>query len=191
MKKWKLLIPLLIVIVMIFFISGYRLTALSAAKSNSFLSRDAELMEKYDTGSSVIFLFKNDKEEIYQTVHSEKSGVLFRSSASTYIPYNSDKIQTVGGISVTTKNDETTLLSVISYDEEVAYIEAGVEPYIERKEISKGERVSFLFPFSEQIDFLYPTAFNKDGKKLYHYGYPKDTNVFNGEDFKWHKFDDQ
>ncbi len=191
MKKWKLLIPLLIVIVMIFFISGYRLTALSAAKSNSFLSKDAELMEKYDTGSSVIFLFKNDKEEIYQTVHSEKSGVLFRSSASTYIPYNSDKIQTVGGISVTTKNDATTLLSVISYDEEIAYIETGVEPNIERKAISEGERISFLFPFSEQIDFLYPTAFNKDGKRLYHYGYPKDTNVFNGEDFKWHKIEGQ
>ncbi|MGV2942004.1 hypothetical protein AB5I83_20550 [Mesobacillus sp. LC4] len=191
MKKWIFFISLLIVIVLIFIISGYRFTALSSAKSNSFLSKDAELMEKYDTGTSVIFLFKSDKEEMYQTVHSEKSDVFFRSSVSTNIPYISDEIQTVGAISVTTENDAATLLSVISYDEEVAYIEAGVEPNVERKAISKGERISFLFPFSEQIDFLYPTAFNKDGKKLYYYGYPKDTNVFKSEDFKWHKIEGQ
>lgn len=187
MKKRIFVIPLLIVIILIFLISGYSFTALSAAKSNVSLSKDAELMEQYDTGSTAIFLFKSDKEEIYQTVLSEKTGVFFRSNASTYLPYSSDEIQTVGGISVINDNDAATLLSVVSYDEEVAYIEAGIEPNVERKEINKGERVSFLFPFGEQINFLYPTAFNKDGKKLYYYGFPKDTNVFNGEDFKWHK----
>lgn len=191
MKKWIVVIPLLIVFTLILFISGYRFTALSAAKNNAFLSKDAELMEQYDTGSSVIFLFKSDEEEIYHTLLSEKSGVFFRSSVSTNIPYSSDKIQTVGSISVTTENHESTLLSVISYDEEVAYIEAGVEPNVERKEINKGERISFLFPFSEQIHFLYPTAFNKDGKKLYYYGHPKDTNVLKSEDLKWHKIDGQ
>ncbi|WP_449539743.1 hypothetical protein [Ferdinandcohnia sp. Marseille-Q9671] len=191
MRKWKLGIPLLIVVIFIFFISGYRFTAFSAAKSNDFLSKDAELMEQYKIGASVIFLFKDDEEEIYQTVLSEKSGLLYRSSASTTIPYISDTIQTVGGISFTTKNDAATLLSVISYDEEVAYIEAGVEPSLERKEIKKGERISFLFPFSEQIDFLYPTAFNKAGKKLYYFGYPKDTNEFKSEDLKWHEINGQ
>jgi hypothetical protein len=193
MKKRNFVIPiqLLVVFTLIFFISGYRFTALSAAKSNDFLSKDAKLIEQYDTDSSVIFLFKSDEAEMYQTVLSEKSGVLFRSSASTNTPYSSDKIQTVGGISITTGNDAATLLSVISYDEEVAYIEAGIEPIVERKEIQNGERISFLYPFSEQIDFLYPTAFNKDGKKLYYYGYPKDTNVSNSEDLKWHKIEGQ
>ncbi|MDN4608131.1 hypothetical protein [Sporosarcina highlanderae] len=191
MKKWMGLIPLLIVITLIFIIVGYRFTALSAAKSHTFLSKDAELMEQYDMGSTVLFLFKSDEEKRYRTVLSEKSGLFYRSSSSTYIPYSSDKIQTVGGMSVNTKNDEATLLSVISYDEEVAYIEAGVEPNVERKDIKKGERISFLFPFSEQIDFLYPAAFNKSGKKLYYYGYPKDTNVWKSEDFKWHKIDEQ
>lgn len=191
MRKWKFVLSLLIVAIFIFLISGYRLTALSAAKSNDFLLKDAELMEQYHTGSSVIFLFKSDKKEIYQTVLSEKSGLFYRSSASTNIPYSSDTIQTVGGISFTTKNDAATMLSVISYDEEVAYIDAGIEPNIERMEIKKGERISFLFPFSEQIDFLYPTALNKDGKKLYYFGYPKDTNVFKSEELKWHKIKGQ
>lgn len=191
MRKWIFVIPLLMVIISIFLISGYRFTALSAAQNHAFLSKDAELMEQYNTGSSTIFLFKSDEEETYHTVLSEKAGMFFRSSASTYIPYSSDKIQTVGGISFITDNDATTLLSVISHDEEVSYIEAGVEPNVKREKINKGERISFLFQFSEQIDSLYPVAFNKDGKKLYYYGYPKDTNVFNGEDFKWHKIDGQ
>lgn len=190
-RKWKSFIPLVIVIIFIFFISGYRFTVLSAAKSNVFLPKDAELMEEYDTGSSVISLFRSDEEKIYQTILSEKSGLFYRSSASTNIPYSSDIIQTVGGISFTTKYDAATLLSIISFDEDVAYIGAGVEPNLVRKEINKGERISFLFPFSEQIDFLYPTAFNRDGKKLYYYGYPKGTNVFKSEDFKWHKINGQ
>ena len=190
MKRWISIMPWLVVIVLLLLISGgYRFTALSAAKSNTFISNDAELMGQYDIGSSVLFLFKSDEEERYQTVLSEKSAVFYRSSSSAYIPYSSDKIHTVGGMSVTTRNDEATLLSVISYDEEVAYIEAGVEPNVERKEIKKGERISFLFPFSEQIDFLYPAAFNNDGKKLYYYGYPKDTNIIRSDDLKWHKID--
>ncbi|WOV88769.1 hypothetical protein QWT69_06585 [Sporosarcina oncorhynchi] len=190
-RKWNLIIPLILVIIFIFFINGYRFTALSAAKSNSFLSKDASLVERNDANSSVIFLFKSDRDEIYQTVLSEKSGPFYNSSVSTDIPYSSDAIQTVGGISVTTKKGAATLLSVISYDEEVAYIEAGVEPNVEKKEISKGERITFLFPFMKQIDFLYPTAFNKNGEKLYYYGYPKDTNVIKIEDLKWHKINGQ
>ncbi len=189
MKRWIFVIQMSMVLICILFINGYRFTALGAAKSNTFLTKDAELIEQYDTGSSVIFLFKNDEEEIYQTVLSEKSGVFFRGSVSTNIPYSSDEIQTNGAISFTTDSDSATLLSVISYDEEVAYIEAGVEPNVERKEINTGERVYFLFPFSEQIDFLYPSAFNKDGNKLYYYGYPKETNQWKSEEFKWHKID--
>ena len=160
-----------------FMVTGYRFTALSAAKSNSFITKDYKVIEKYNTGSPEIFLFKSDIKKAYRTVLSEKSGLLYRSSFSTYIPYSADKLQTIGGMSFTSENDEITFLSVISNDDEVAYIEVGIGPNIEKKEINKGERVSFLFPFSEQIDFLNPTAFDKDGKKLYYYGFPKDTNV--------------
>nr|WP_106779267.1 hypothetical protein [Lysinibacillus timonensis] len=191
MKKWILVVPLLIVITFIIFISGYRFSALSAAKSNAFLSEDAELMEQYNIGSSVIFLFNSDLDQVYQTVLSEKSGLFFRSSLSTYIPYSSDKIQTVGGISFTTDHNEGALLSVISFDEDVAYIEAGIEPNIERKEIKKGERISFLYSSSQPLYSLYPVALNKEGKILYYYGYPKDSNIISSEDLKWYRFDGQ
>lgn len=190
MKKWIFVISLLIVIAFIFYISGYRFTALSAAKSHSFLSKDAELVEQFDTGTSILFLFKSDDEKLFRTVLSEKTSVFFRSSASTFIPYNSDEIQTVGGMSFITNNDAATLLSVVSYDDEVAYIEAGVESNVERKEINKGESISFLFPFSKQLDFLYPIALNKDGETLYYYGYPKDTNISYSGVLKWYKVEE-
>lgn len=181
--------PLSIVIIFILSLSGYRFTALSAAKSNVFLPEDAELMEQYDSGSSVIFLFKSDKEKMYHTVLAEKS-FFYYSGLSTYTPYSSDEIQTVGGISYTTKNDTASLLSVISYDEDVTYIEAGVEPYVERKEIRKGELITFLFSFSNQIDQLNAVATNKEGEELYYFGYPKNATYINlNEDLRWYKID--
>jgi hypothetical protein len=121
MKKWLFIIPLLVVMILIFILSGYRFTALSSVKDARFLPTDAELLEQHDTGSSVILIFKSDKEEKYRTVLAEKKGMFYRSRHSTFTPYRSDNIQTFGGISYTTKNDEASVFSVISYDEEVAY----------------------------------------------------------------------
>ncbi|WP_223492091.1 hypothetical protein [Sutcliffiella horikoshii] len=191
MKILKVIIPLLLIILLLAFLSGYRFTALSAAKSHAFLTKDAELMDQYEIGSTDVFLFKSDVEQEYRTVLTQKSGVFFSSRASMYIPYSTDEIQTVGGASFNYEKDAGSFISVVSNDEEVAYIEVGVEPNIERKEIKKGERISFLFPFSEQIDFLNPTAYDKDGNELYYHGYPRDTNVFKHEEFKWHKTGEQ
>jgi hypothetical protein len=185
-KKSLFILPLLFVIVFIFILSGYRITALSAAKSHAFLPVDAELLEQHDTGSSVIFIFKSDKEEKYRTVLAEKKGMFYRSRSSTFTPYRSDSIQTFGGFSFITKNDEASVFSVISYDEEVAYIEAGVEPNRVRKEIRTGEPVTFIFTFSKQLYQLNPVATNKAGEELYYYGY---LNLY--EDIKWHKIDGQ
>ena len=148
-------------------------------------------MEEYDVGKSTIYLFKSNNEEIFQTVLTEKYGLLHRSRVSTSVPINADEIQTVSGFSFTGEDDAATLLSVISNDNEVVYIEAGIDPYIERKAIKKGERISFLFSFSEQVELLNATAFNKEGKALYYYGFPKNVSLVHiPEDLKWHKIGD-
>jgi hypothetical protein len=144
-------------------------------------------VEKYDAGTYVIYLFKSNDKKLYRTVLAEKSGLLYRSSSSTYIPYSNDSLQTVGGMSYRTDKKAFTLLSVISFDDDVAYLEAGAEQDLQRVEIIKGEHISFLFLFSKQIDLLNASAFNKNGKKLYYYGYPKGTTSFNSNDLKWHK----
>jgi hypothetical protein len=187
MKFWRITIPLLISIFLMFMVTGFKFTALSAAKSNPHITKDFEVVGKYVTGTCVIYLFKSNDKKMYRTVLSEKSGLLYRSSSSTYIPYSKESLQTVGGMSYRTDEKAFTLLSVISFDDDVAYIEVGAEQDIQREEINKGEIISFLFPFSKQIDMLNASAFNKNGKKLYYYGYPKGANSFNSNDLKWHK----
>jgi hypothetical protein len=187
MKFWRFVLPLLIIILLMYMVTGFKFTALSAAKSNPHITKDYEVVEKYDAGKSVIYLFKSNDKKQYRTVLSEKSGFLYRSSSTTYIPYSKDSLQTVGGMSYRTDENAFTLLSVISFDDDVAYIEAGSEQDLHREDIDKGELISFLFPFSKQIDLLNASAFNKNGKKLYYYGYPKGTNSFNSNDLKWHK----
>lgn len=138
MRKGIKVLPIVIIITVLFIFSGYRFTALSAAKENPFLSKDAELVEAYDAGNSTKFLFKNDSEEIFQTVLTEKYGLLHRSTVSTNVPFSADEIQTVSSFSFTGNNDTATLLTVISNTEEVAYIEAGVDADLERKSVKKG-----------------------------------------------------
>lgn len=189
MTKWKWIAGV-ITVILFMFISGFRFTALNAATSNTFISNDYTLLEEYDAGSATIFLFKSDKEQLYRTVVSKKYGLLYRSNVSTFIPYRTDSLQTIGGISYKNNKKEFTILVIESSVEEVTYIEAGLDYNLERKQISKGERIYFLFPFSKQINFLYPIAFNKEGEKLYYYGYPENSNFINiNEDLRWHKID--
>lgn len=189
MKKLVLVLAFAGVAVFIFLLSHYRFTPESAALSNPALTDDFEYVDQIGIGEAKVLLFKSDVKEEYRMVLAEKSGLLYRSNFSTYTPYTSDPLQLVGGMSITTENHALTYLSVISNDEHVAYIEAGVEPHVERREVSKGERISFSFPFSEHVNKLNATAFDESGKKLYFLGYPEGTNMFRQEDFRWHRYE--
>ncbi|GAA0433594.1 hypothetical protein GCM10008983_07760 [Lentibacillus halophilus] len=195
MAKWNKMVPVSIFIiaalVFFFFISGYRFTALNAAKANSEVTKDYQLVDQYKMDSSAVFLFKSDSDEMYRTVLSDTSGLLHRSNSSTYIPYRNESLVTVGGMSVSDDDqDPFTFLSVKSNDAHIDYIIAGSGTNRVRKEIKKGERIFFLFPFSKQIDKLNARAFSDKGKKIYYYGYPKNTSAFIDDDLKWHKVND-
>jgi hypothetical protein len=188
LKKWMSSLSLIVIVLaIIIIILGYRFTAIGAAISNSSITSDYELVEKQAAGTSVIYLFKSDKENMYRAVLSEKENLLFISRASTYIPFTTDPVRTVGGMSYADDDESITYISIVTDDKEVAYIEAGEAADRKRKEVKKGERVSFLFPFSQQIDKLDAAAYDADGKKLYYYGYPQKTNIFDAKDLKWHK----
>ncbi|WP_044338973.1 hypothetical protein [Rossellomorea aquimaris] len=189
MKKLILVLVSVGMVVVMFMLSNYRFTPESAALSNPALTDDFEYVDQHGLGEAEVLLFKSDEKEEYMTVLAEKSGLLYRSNSSTYTPYTSDPLQLVGGMSLATEENALTYLSVISNDDKVAYIEAGVEPHVERRGVSVGERVSLLFPFSENINKLNATAFDQNGKKLYYLGYPKGTNMFRQEDFRWHKYE--
>ena len=174
----------MILCVVIFIFSGYRLTPLSAAKANPFVTNDFEFVDKYENDSSSFYLFKSDAKKEYMTVHVNKKRFIYHSNTSTSIPYSTDLLQTIGGMSIRYENKEATLFVVLSKDEKVTSIGIETEYSDERKNVTKGEPIYFLLPYSKQIDQLNAIANDKDGNELYYYGW-NEGNIL--RDLKWHK----
>lgn len=190
MKKLNWLLPILLVLIVFYFISGYRFTALNAAESNSSLMEGSKLIDRFEQDAFTLFIFENEENQIYQTVLAEKKGIFYDSQISSYYPYYNDPIKLVGGMSVGTENIEFSFISAVSRDEEIAYIEAGIEPDIERKEVSVDERVYFYLDEMVQITSLNPVAYNEQGEALYYFGYPEGENNLKIEDFRWHEVEE-
>ncbi|WP_409368520.1 hypothetical protein [Lysinibacillus sp. 38-6] len=182
MKKVGIVFALLLIVVVIF--NGYRLTPLSAAKANPFVTNDYELVDKYHIDSSSFYLFKSEAKKEYITVDVNQKNFMYRSSTSTSIPYSSDLLQTIGGFSIRYDDKEVTLFVVLSNDEEVTSIGIQTGNKDEIKNITKGETIHFLLPFSKQIDQLNAKAFDKEGNALYYYGWNEGHIKSN---LKWHK----
>lgn len=108
--------------------------------------------------------------------------LIYRSNSSTVIPYSKDSLQTIGGMSIREEDETATVFIVHSLDEKVASISIDTEFGIESKKITKDEIIYFLLPFSKQIDQLIAVALDKNGNKIYEYGYESD-NLIN--DLKW------
>lgn len=110
----------------------------------------------------------------------------YRSNISTIIPYSKDSLQTIGGMSIQYEDETATVFIIHSLDEKVTSISLESDLGIENKEISKGEIVYFLLPFTKQIDQLNAVALDKDGNSLYYYGYESDNSFSN---LKWYEIE--
>lgn len=181
MKKTSIGVALIVICIVFFIFGGYRFTPLAAAKANSFVTKDFELIGEYKNDSSIFYLFKSDSKQQYRTVHVNHN-LIYRSNSSTVIPYSKDSLQTIGGMSIREEDETATVFIVHSLDEKVASISIDTEFGIESKKITKDEIVYFLLPFSKQIDQLNAVALDKNGNKIYEYGYESD-NLIN--DLKW------
>ena len=186
MKKITISLALICICIVVFIFGGYRFTPLAAAKANSFVTKDYELVGEYKNGSSIFYLFKSDEKQEYRTVYVNQNNFTYRSNSSTIIPYSKDSLQTIGGMSIQYEDETATVFIIHSLDEKVTSISLESDLGIENKEISKGEIVYFLLPFTKQIDQLNAVALDRDGNKLYYYGYESD-NSFNN--LKWYKIE--
>ena len=170
-----------------FFIAGgYRFSSENAAKSNAFITKNYQLFASYKTGPFGVFLFKSNVNRMYRTVISQRHGIFYRSNVSVFIPFRSGALETVGYFNDSTSDHGFTFMSFKSNSNNVAYIEAGIKPNREIKEIKKGQTVFFLLDqYVHEPDI---EAFDAQGKELYYFGYPKNTSIFTSNSFKWHKF---
>lgn len=181
MKKALLLI--IVIVSVLLFLSGYRPTALSAAKANFFMTPECKNVEKIQEGHDIFYLFKSDKKEIYQTVLVQKKVFLYKRVYATGISSTNDSLETIGGMSYRL-NHEGTLFVVLSHDENVSYITINSKQGIIKKSIEHSKLVSFYIPYAQQIDLLEAVAYDKNDRPIYYYGYDDDDNL------RWNRVDE-
>ena len=63
MKKTSIGVALIVICIVFFIFGGYRFTPLAAAKANSFVTKDFELIGEYKNDSSIFYLFKSDSKQ--------------------------------------------------------------------------------------------------------------------------------
>ncbi|WP_097074064.1 hypothetical protein [Ureibacillus xyleni] len=178
MRKISVVMALLLIACGAFyFLEGYRFTPFAAAKANGFVTDDYELVEKIEE-DSIFYLFKSDEKQEYRTVHVKQNAQTYYSYASTFIPYGEDNLQTIGGMSIRYEDEKATLFVLLSKDEAIDSIVVHTEFGDEKKKILKDKPLYFLFPYSQQIDHINATAFDKNGNELYYY---KDVD----QNLKW------
>ena len=191
MRERKQAIALIIFFVVIlsslFLFSDYRFTPLAAAKAHSDVGKNQTLLGDVDLGWGKGYIFDTDIG--LRTVTSTKSSFLWRAPVSVRIEKSEDVIKTVGWMSYTTKEGkQVTVLAVEANDPQVAYIEAGPADNRVRKEITKDGPTIFSWNKAIQANNgLNALALSADGSTLYEYRYPKNTNIFRAEDFRWYK----
>jgi len=187
MKKLIIIIFVIILILVVLIASGYRLSAISAAKAHSFLDKNSVLVSEVSTNSGNVYIYKVSN--YYLTIKPERNGFLWRAPISVTtkdVNDKEDKVRTIGWMSTTKKNGPVTVVVVEVKDNEVAYIEAGLKSDRIKKEVNLNEYVVFVWETSFFNKDIQPVALDKNGKVLYKYGNLIDNHTDTRET-RWRK----
>lgn len=183
-SKFKVAALIFIVLVFCFFAGNYRFTPLAAAKAHFDVGKNAVSLGDVDFGWSKVYVF--DTAAGPRTVISIKSLFLWRAPAAVHFESSTDEIRTIGWMSYLDKKDQATVFAVETSDPKIAFIEVGEPNKRTRKEIKVDSPIIFSWDTGVQFNDLKPIAFSIVGTPLYEYRYPKNTNVFRGEELKWY-----
>jgi len=184
-RLWSTSVILLLLITLFFYLGGYKLDALGAARANSFVPKDSVLLDEVDYPWGKVLIFDSSEKPI--TAISFKSfGLLWISRTSTYYFHNDDPIKTIGGVIYSDdKGRAATVLSVLLNDPQISYLEAGPDGNRFRKKAELNVPITFYWDKSFPWNDFNAKAFNENGKVLYEYRYPE-TNYIRSEDLKWY-----
>lgn len=170
---------------------GYRTNGLNAARANSFVPKDAILVDQvnYDWGNVYIF---NSKEKYVTAISNKKCGFLWLSRYSTYVFHNSDTdpVRTVGGVTVADGDERATVYTAVVTDPEVAWLEVGPEGYKQRKNVVLRETMTFSWETSLNWLELKPKALNEEGKVLYEYTFAR-PNYTDINELRWYPVEEE
>lgn len=172
------------ILIWLLYSGGYRFTALDASKANPAVGKQAELLGSIDYDWATVYFFDTPKD--HRTVLAIKEGSFWKAPTTVYIDNNSDVVKTVGWISLNETKGQVMAMAVVATDPNISYVEIGPATEKIRKEVKCG--VPMLFSWKKVIEFndLKPTAYSKDGKPLYEYRFPKNTNTVSTDDLRWY-----
>ncbi|MFZ5969588.1 MAG: hypothetical protein ACOYVK_20710 [Bacillota bacterium] len=171
---------LVILIIFLGYILGYRLTGLQAAKIHFTVGKNPKYIDevKYDWGT--VFLF--DTEEGPRTIISKRHIFVWVARTGFHMKRNSDNIRVIGW----GNNENCTVYVVQISDEKVSYIEMGKGEHRIRKYKDKHNRIVFSWNIQVPWNDLNGIAYSYDEKKLYEFRYPKETKVIRHDDLRWY-----
>lgn len=176
---------LMVLVTLFYYFGGYKLNALSAARANPFVPKDSVLLDKVNYSWGKVFIFDSSDKPV-TAISYKHLGFLWVSTMSTYSFHNDDSIKTIGGIIYSDdKGRAATVLSVLSNEPAISYLEVGPEGNRLRKKAVLNEPITFYWDQAIPWNDYNAKAFNENGKILYEYRYPE-TNYFRSEDLKWY-----
>lgn len=178
-KKYLNSALIILAIILIVYLSGCRLSGIQAAKAHFDVGKDAILFEQVDYKWGTVYLFKTGAGP--RTVISEKK--LFLWSAKTAFHMDNEKglVKTVGW----GNSEKCTVYAVESRDGNLSYIEMG--PTSDRIRLYAIDSNPMVFHWDKPIRWndLNGIAYSKNGKILYEFRYPRNTNSINPSDIRW------
>jgi len=173
---------LILAIIGVLYISGYRFTGEQAARAFFTVDKNSKYMTEVDYDWGTVYLF--DTPEGPRTVIAEKKSFLWVARTGFHLEKSEDGIQTMGWAI----DERCTVIALKVIDPDVSFIDAGDGNFRKRMHINGEEMIIFSWTAAVDWQRLNGIAYSGDGEILYEYRYPH-SNVIHMKDLKWHPYE--
>ena len=173
MKVIRVLIGIIIILVISMFMSGYRLTPLSAANADNSVTKNHIFIKEYGDDINKYYLYQSDSEKEFLTISIEKKWFAYIGRHSTTIPYSEEKIQTIGGMTNVVSRSGQSSLIIRNISEDVDYIKFETAEGEEKIKVSKESYTYLSIPVNTPTVVI--KAFDNSDNNLYYYVFNHDT----------------
>jgi len=187
-KYIELGIYIIMIIMVVIYLGGYRPTANWASRANSFVNHEDELLEVSSQNGVYFHTYHQNEENQYLTTVTERGLLGYYSRVSQYQHENKNvPIDTITFLNY--RNDDNELLHYImlkKIDDKVKSILIDShEPIV--LEFDENNEINVILENVHDHTNVDILALDAQDESIYYYGYPKGSNHISADDFKWHK----
>ncbi|KRE56814.1 hypothetical protein [Paenibacillus sp. Soil750] len=171
------------------FIGGTRLTPIAAAKAHTSVGKDITVFDQVDLLWGRVYLIDTSNGERTAVVR-KKGPFWFCNYVTTFDNENtSDSLRTIGWLNYqftgVNPPESVALISVISNDPQVAFIEVGEGDDRVKRKIEPNKPLLVWWPKMYPGSTLKPLALSSEGQTLYEYRFAQ-GNITDPKTLKWY-----